>query len=284
MSNTFSFQRFGLLFQQHWGQNGRRYLMSLLALAGLSIGFFAVALLMGGPVFIPALQAIFYFIGLFITGALFNSSLFGALSSQTKGTSFLLLPASQLEKIVLSILFGLILFFIGYTLVFYATDWLMLKLADSIRLREWKVQHGTDAGFQSQHLFHFFKLEAYRQGKTSSNPFPYFHLGFIAMQAAYLTGSIYFGKYAFVKTTISLLVLGAFFTLLIGKLLPMMQPSEVGGQFPLQWRLLNDEIGQQWRYVEVPEWIADIFLFSLKFITAPVLWLAAYFRLKEKQI
>ncbi len=44
-----------------------------------------------------------------------------------KGISYLLLPASTLEKLLAAILYGVVLYFICYTAVFYIVDFVMVQ-------------------------------------------------------------------------------------------------------------------------------------------------------------
>ena len=46
MNQFFNFNRFGLLVAKHWTENKKRYILSLLAFAGLLIACFGIALVM----------------------------------------------------------------------------------------------------------------------------------------------------------------------------------------------------------------------------------------------
>ena len=73
-----------------------------------------------------------YFFGLAIMGCFFGSMLFNELSSGPKAMNYLSFPASHFEKLVCGLLYGVVFFFIAYTVIFYIVDFAMVKFANSI--------------------------------------------------------------------------------------------------------------------------------------------------------
>ena len=81
MNQFFSFDRFSLLVSKHWADNKKRYLLSVLAFAGLLITWFAFTLVieddsdrMSLDVQLPT-----YFFFLFIAGTLYTSQYYSEL-------------------------------------------------------------------------------------------------------------------------------------------------------------------------------------------------------------
>jgi hypothetical protein len=107
--------------------------MSLAAIGGLLILWYSFLMIVDKkhPLNIE-IQAIAYYVGLFLTGCLFASIQFNDLGDGPKGISYLLLPASLFEKLLSAILFSVVLYFICYTAVFYFFDFIMVKMSNSM--------------------------------------------------------------------------------------------------------------------------------------------------------
>src|SRR5688500_15360809 len=106
MNQFFSFHRFTLLVQKHWADNKKRYGLSVLAFAGLLIGWFVLTMFMSeGQLMEVELQLGTFFVLLFVTGTFYASQYFSDLNSKSKAANFLLVPASNLEKFLCSLLY-----------------------------------------------------------------------------------------------------------------------------------------------------------------------------------
>ena len=99
MNQTFSFQRFSLLVGKNWAENKKRYLLSILAyISLLSVWFMFVMLTDSSHPLAKGLQEVTFFFSLFLVGPFFASQFFSDLGSKTKGTNYLMVPASVLEN------------------------------------------------------------------------------------------------------------------------------------------------------------------------------------------
>ena len=114
MNQLFNLQRWFLVLGEHESRNRKRYLLSLMAIAGLIIGFCTFYILAGRRPIPTFLQSSTYFFGLYFSGCLFGSMLFDDLNYGPKGISALLIPASHFEKLMCQLLFGIFIFFIFY--------------------------------------------------------------------------------------------------------------------------------------------------------------------------
>src|SRR5207247_11401316 len=95
MNSVFNFNRWLLLTGKHWNEHMKKYLLSLVAIAGLLIMWFSFMLFVGD--FTPLgenVQIITYYAGLFIVGCLHASFFFSYLADVPWGIHYFLVPAS----------------------------------------------------------------------------------------------------------------------------------------------------------------------------------------------
>ena len=130
MNSVFDFNRWLLYIGKHWNENKKKYLMSLGAIGGLLVLWFSFLLSINVKLPITGeIQAVTFYVGLFLTGCLYASLILVRLSDGPKAIQYLLVPASALEKLLSAILYGVILFFVSYTIIFYTVDFIMVKLS-----------------------------------------------------------------------------------------------------------------------------------------------------------
>jgi hypothetical protein len=251
MNQFFQTRRFSLLVAQHWGENRKRYLLSVLAYTGMLIAWFAFGMLVESDE--PTghdVQHATYFLSLFLGGAVYAGQYFRELRASPGGTGFLMLPASQFEKLLCGLLFTALLFFIVVTAAFYAADALMVFVSNAVR--------GSEGRRMVLNVFtvNFFRFN----DRVTLSFLPCFFLA----QAAIVLGSVYFRKHAFFKTIICGLATWAFLAFLMylayRQLLPRGNPSVP----------LPDAFGQT--------------VGAVIYALPPFLWIATYYRLKATQI
>lgn len=273
MNQTFSFERFSLLVAKHWAENKKRYLLSAVAMIGLLIVWFLFIMLtddhypMAG-----GLQQVTYLFSLFGVGTFYASQYFKDLGSRSKASNFLLIPASSLEKLLCALFYVIVLFFIVFTAVFYLADIIMVTVANAAHL-SYTPDHSAT-------IVNVFTSKEVVDGDGEANF--YFFLIFFTIQSAFLLGSIYFEKYSFIKTAISVFIisLSVFFLMyfFIEELLP--NGSYHNGLIT-SYRIVQD--GND-KLVQLPTWIGSGLKFLFMYAVMPLLWTATYFRLKEKQV
>ncbi|MGC4036660.1 MAG: hypothetical protein QM764_11910 [Chitinophagaceae bacterium] len=284
MNHAFSFNRWLLLVSKHWSENRKKYMLGILAITGVILIWFLFNILMEPSYPMPfGTQVGTYFVGLFIVGCLYASTLFSDLSSKSRGINFLSLPASQLEKTLTALLYGVVIFFVAYTVMFYIADIIMVKIGNSVAQVYWKRNHPNGGTLTPQSVVNIFNLERGKQLPHELNMGLAFVLGYFAVQSAYLLGSVYFTRFSFIKTTVSLLVFVLFIILFVGKVMDSFMPH--GGFYEgfTSYRL-NQNLGEEERIIRLPEWIGSAIIFLFKYAFAPIFWITTYFRVKEKEI
>lgn len=273
MNQFFSFPRLLLLLSKHWADNKKRYGLSVLAFIGLLITWFVFTLLtrldkpMGKEV-----QNITFFFSLFAVGTFYASQYFRDLGSRSKGINFLLVPASAFEKLLCSLLYTALLFFVVFTVAFYLVDALMVAVAHQLPQ---DMASGEKTG-----VVNIFKVVIVRFNKDSTINFLLF---FFSLQSVFLLGSVYFEKYSFIKTIICGFAAGfllfCFLYFFNEYLLP---EGDYPQGFLTSYRVYV--VGGKDRLVQVPRWIGEVFRFLVMYGVAPFMWLVTYYRLKEKQV
>ncbi|MEO5593368.1 MAG: hypothetical protein ABIR15_10045 [Chitinophagaceae bacterium] len=294
MNQLFDAGRWWLLVGKHWSENRKKYTLSLIAIAGLLLFWFIVILAVDGHRGIgTTMQSTTYYFGLFVVGCLYASILFADLGSKTRGLNYLVVPASHLEKLCCSLFYAVILFFACYTAIFYIVDVLVLKTANAIGYSYWAKHHLPTDIFEPQKIVNVFYLPEHSR---SDNDLIYLLMTYFVVQSVFILGSIYFAKFSFIKTVIASLLIGLLITFIVGKLIiPILPPGSYhNGMNSYQAYTVKDTPSGDGimiysdaatdKLVSLPGWINTILLFLLKFAFAPLFWLAAYFRLKEKEI
>ncbi|MGF6845990.1 hypothetical protein QFZ51_001225 [Chitinophaga sp. W3I9] len=268
-NNVFNVRRMQLYLQKHFTDHYRFYGMGMLAVFGLMTGIALLTILVAREPFRQTSDIVgFYYAGMFFCGLLFTSRAFNELGSKEKGVDFLMLPASQFEKfITLFLVTG-----IGYLLFYHISCYLSFKIIESVQLAAF------GRGIVNNYAF----LDDPKEKV-------YIYYGYIILHAAFLLGATYFHKYSFIKTVLSIFVLGfalwlincVIVTLIFGfghdfwkRSMPFLLVSKLEGG-PTSWHT---------KVYLIPEWLQNTYLFMIKFVIAPVLWTIAYFRLKDQEI
>jgi len=280
MNSTFELNRWRLLLSRHWLENQKRYLLSLLAIFGLLLCCFGIAIWFGGEHPLQGnIQYVIYSGGLYLVGCSYASMQFADLSSSAKGIIFLSIPASHFEKLLCAIFYSVILFFTVYTIVFYLVDIPMVKIGNELGYDRFMASdHVPRAGFISDRVI---RMTDYYNGYYNRG-FLFLFIAYFPVQSAFILGSIYFTRYSFIKTTIALLFIWALFTLLIIKVFSNLTPTGWRDENIASWGHI-DELGQINR-IRISPWIEQLLDSLLNYSIPVVLWVITYFRLKEKEI
>jgi hypothetical protein len=268
MTTTFSFPRLLQLIRKQWFENSRLYLFSTLALLGmLGLVMFFWLIADGKNYSEDSLYIIFVF-GIFISGAVFASMAFSMLGNKEKGTYWLAFPASHLEKLICMIFYNVIVFTVVYCACFFLLKSLTVTYVNSLVAGDPQAYTFRRSIWDSNHSF--------------LGLLPYFLYCFFAVQAFYMLGSVYFPRYSFVITTIvgsALIFVFTYYSMSLLKGSFQEGFSWNGGHI----RKYEGDFTSYRRY-DLPPVFTNLIIFGLKYIWAPVFWIVAWFRLKEKQI
>lgn len=257
MNDIFSAPRFGALIRKEIAEHYKGYLMALGLLAG------AIALWVGISNAIiekpmeTDTQYVIFCIFYLVTGILYTSSIFKEMGEKKSATAMLMLPASHFEKFITKWVFSFVFFQVAYVALFYVVMAPMVNVG------------------------HFHGHKATLVDVFSRKDLKYIVFSYAIAHSAALWGAIFFRKLHFIKTGFAalLLVLGLglvnhlLLSALIGK--KLMSAELFGGvRFMDEGNMRSIQLGH-----------GDLFQAVLLGCSIVVLfWVAAYYRLKEKQV
>jgi len=276
----FSFSRFRRLVAVHWAGNKRLYLLALPAIGGLLAAWYSFLLVMDkySPLD-DGIQAFTYYWGLALVGCLYSSTIFAEFGRKAQGIAWLGLPASALEKLLCGMLFSAILCFVGYTLIFYMIDVPLVRIGNELIVAQHRLWPGGYPVLTNA-------VWSLAKGLPGDNPDHDFHVLLICyfmLQAAFALGSVYFNRYAFVKTVVAVMLFILAFTVFEKQPMERILPQEWH-----RYTLSNDWITNgdtlHVRFVRLSPWIIGPFAILALFGIPAVFWVATYFRIKEKQV
>lgn len=271
MHDTLNFRRLGMLIRRHWAENVKFFLLAAIALFGLMAMIFAIWVISGGSSYHEDETWGIFLTGLFITGCIFASISFNALGDKAKGTYWMSLPASHLEKLIVTILFTTVFFFAVYCAVFFPIRQMAFAYIESAAKEEPFKYHLTYINWKGD-----------AEVKIVAR---YFFLCFIAVQSLFLLGSAYFKKFAYVKTVIC----GAVFVFLFVWMMTGIDEKMFNKFGQVSWNVFEVRLhdysgGNPTKLYKVSELSKDFSLFMFQYMWAPVFWLVTWFRLKETEI
>lgn len=280
MNQTFNFQRWSLLVGQHWAENRKRYLLSIAAYASLLLVWFVFIMMTDeyDPLAKGLQQVTFYF-SVILIGPFYASQFFSQLSSKAKGTNYLMVPASSLEKLLCSLFYVIIFFPLVLIAAFYFVDTLAVFIAN--------VTHpGYNGVVDHQGVLLKAKVaNVFSSARQNDREALYYGtLMFFALQSVALLGSVYFGKYSYIKTAITLTLVFLFFALVLNFFMKAIMPSgHIQGTFT-KYIFYSGNNFNAGRMVQLPKWVEKVIEFLISYAFPPIFWTATYFRLKEKEV
>jgi glucan phosphoethanolaminetransferase (alkaline phosphatase superfamily) len=218
-----------------------------------------------------------FFFSLFAIGSFYASQIFRDLGSRSRGINYLMVPASAMEKLLCSLTFGVVLFFLVFTAAFYLADGLMVLIANA--LHPSYNEAGPEGTQVKASLINVFN---YNEPGQKNNINLYILLFFLAIQSLFILGSVYFEKYSFIKTAISMFVSMLIFFLLLYLFNESLMPNGGFHKGFSAYRVIEDNNKEV--LVELPQWIGPLLRGILMYALPPFFWTVTYFRLREKQV
>jgi hypothetical protein len=257
MKNQFNARRFALLFRKHTSENYKAYLMSLVVLVGaMFVIMGAIAYMSGEPLTVNIQGALFAFF-LMATGTVYSSTVFSSLGESKKAISYLTLPASTLEKYLVGWVYSFLLFSVVFFAAFYVAAGTIVHLDTRSK--------------QAPELINIFT-------RNSQDYLIYVLYAFV--NAIALVGAIFFKKGHFIKTAF-LGFIAVFLVAVLNKIsLEMLLGRKLTNAMPFGKATFNDESNSYFT-VELPETQAIMLVYMTMAI---IIWVAAYYKLKEKQL
>jgi hypothetical protein len=281
MNQSFNFSRWRKLVSGHWVENRKRYLLAILAIGGLLAAWYSFMLVMDkhNPMNIST-QFLTYHCGLYFVGCLYASSLFSELSNRAEGIHYLSVPASHLEKLLCALFFGVFLFFVAFTLVYYIVDIPMVHVANRINAQEGFKQRIGSFWSRPDEIFNAFS------GKIAMGldiRYDQFILVYLAIQSAFILGSVYFTRYAFIKTIVAVLLFAHVLLIFVNKGVAAHLPHGWYMHTLFSWQQEMDGADGT-RMVRLSGWMEDGLGFLMQYSIPFIFWWITYIRLKEKEV
>lgn len=258
MNNFFSFQRFCSLFVKHTTEHYRIYLMSIAVLAGVILlgGAFLFFVIPEPPD--PGLQTAIFVILMLVAGTIFTSTVFSDFGEKNKAMAALTLPATAFEKLLVGWVYSYPVFLLIYSSVFY------LGLIGLGSAKHWGPNQ------------HFILFSIPQSGFYTVLTI------YTLLHAIALFGAIFFNKLHFIKTGFAFFigyVLMVIFNTLLLKILIGLDVIKAA----IPFGYLNFSVGNKY-YSIVAKAIPSQAILIVLFVSAVLIWVSAYFRLKEKQV
>jgi hypothetical protein len=166
-----------------------------------------------------------------------------------------------------------VLFFVGFNLVFYLVDIPMVHLSN--RLSEYYHRSSPHAAI----VFNAFTAEG---GPPMESNFHVFLFGYFTIQSAFILGSVYFARYAFLKTVIAVLLFLLALVLFISNGLPILHPPGWEAGLLSWWERVSP--ADEGRTVRLPASARELLTCLMRYGLPLILWFIAYVRLKEKEV
>lgn len=260
MNNTVDLNRFGMLFKKHTVEHFRFYAMSLVVLGGVMMLVFSFdAAARGNYELSRGDQMGFFFLFLLLGGSIFASTVFSDLGEKRRAIQSLMLPASAIEKYLVGWIYTVVIYPLLCISCFYVIDCFFVFVVNGKSDAELVNVFSTNN--DSHVLFGIYGL----------------------LNSLSLFGAVFFEKLHFVKTAFLFFVALAV-TIFINKaLLQMLIPEETRAMLPFAQVGLGKR-GMAYAEILLPFGVQEIYVSVVLISTMLLFWLAAYFRLREKQI
>ncbi|HTE02032.1 MAG TPA: hypothetical protein VK668_22240 [Mucilaginibacter sp.] len=258
MNNTFNITRFGRLFVKHTAEHYKNYLMSLTVLMGvLVLGGSFLVYLMPGPLDV-GVQSVLFVLILLLAGTMFTSTIFADYGDKNKAITSLTLPASHLEKFLVAWVYSYLLFQVIFTGSYYLVLLFLIN-----------VKHFPG---QTSEMFNVFD----NQGGGIL-----IYLVFALLHSIAFFGAIFFKKLHFIKTAFVFFISIAVLIIINKIMLGILLGKEVMATPPFGDARLIENGKVSDIYLDHQDSSIVLWLMA---VLVPIFWVAAYFRLKEKQV
>lgn len=262
MSNFFSPARFSRLFIKHSQEHYARYLMSMVVLVGVMVMGGSFLIYMINTSLDPVFQMLLYAWLLLLGGTIFTSTIFAEYGSSKKVITKLSLPASHFEKYLVAWLYSFVILFIMVTVSFYGVMAFLIN-----------VKHFPQ---QRPELFNLLQ-------RPGALQFPIIFIVLVLyslLHSIIFYGAIHFKSLHFIKTAFLFFI--AIAVMMCGNklLYDLLFKKDTIAGLPFT----NVAYLEKGRVVVIN--LADnkeFYSLIMYMVLAVMFWIAAYFRLKEKQ-
>lgn len=273
MNNTFNINRFGLLLKRQWLEFGRIYLITLGVAFGVIATFYMVAIWPSFREVSPEIglhfrEPLFLIFG-FLFISVIASNYFAHFGQKSKTVIDLLIPASTFEKFLAAVLFTAVLTVVSYLAIFYITDMgFVVKLRSTyntvITTKSFNDAAGEVTITRDKYEFFF--------SKHRDDLFPPLFVAPAFITSIFLLGSIYFNKFHYIKTAISVMIFCGIWAYIVVNTIEFLTRNRHAKEDAFFIRHGPDKDPFLW-----------VFALLLLVLTC-IFWSITYVRLKEKEV
>jgi hypothetical protein len=256
MSNVFNFRRFTQLFITHTITNYRKYLMSFAVLMGILFLFLVFVVSRRNFVLLDEARYVYFTVFLFLGAAVFTTGIFSNLGDNRKAIVYLMLPASNVEKLLVAWLYTFVLFLLLYIPGFCMIDLLIFSLSKKDIADFDFLDFGTNF-----HALTFF-------------------LAFGLLHSMAFLGAVYFKRLHFIKTAFTVFVFVLLIILINKFMLNMLITSNIEVGEPFGSLAIYEGSESYYMKGSPMVWLVPYMTGGI----AVLLWLGAYFKLRETEI
>ncbi|WP_316793837.1 hypothetical protein [Pedobacter frigoris] len=258
MNNTFSFSRFAKLSKRHAVAHYKPYLMSLLIMIATLFLFLGYASTTQNSFFGIEQYSVFMIL-LFTLGAIFTSGIFSEFSNPSKSISFLMLPGSSLEKWLVGWLYSFLIFLVVYIMAFYLTDVIVVNISNTFSKHPQKLMNLFDPEL------HFWRDL----------------MMFTLIHSLSLFGALFFNKHHFLKIATLFVIFYIGLIFLNASFLNVFISKDISAGGLFSEISLNEN--KSYYAVQASDLIKSSLPYLL-FVVTSLIWTAAYYKLKEKEV
>lgn len=253
-------QRFLRLLSKQTKENYKTYLMSLAVMAGI------LSILMGLIVYANSgelhvnVQSAFFINFLLFSGAIFTSMIFSDLGNKKKAIPALTLPVSNFERFLVGWVYSFLIFQVVFVICFYVIDFILITIGNADLLVKNSLLGSTTEPTEIKMAF----------------------MLYIFIHAITFLGAIYFERLHFIKTAF------VFFIFVIALVL-INQPfvkilfDNMEGVKGIPFVGINIRTNNNAFMISPDEGVNLVSGIMAVSVTC-LLWTAAFFKLKEKQV
>jgi len=259
MNNTFSFARFLRLFNKHTREQYKAYLMSAAVLAGVLVLTLGLITYSNDGSLPARVQLTTFGIFLLFSGTIFTSMVFLELGNQKKAIPALTLPVSHFERFIAGWIYSFVIFQLVFFILFFAIDILVLSLGNINPLVHNELLRMDPKDLETDVIY----------------------LGFMFLNSAALLGAIYFQKMHFIKTAFALFIFVAIVSVINAIMVHLLFGSNIHAGAPFKGIFIEEN--SHYFHLQPTDGGQAIFV-ALICTLVVVLWITAFFRLKEKQV
>jgi hypothetical protein len=257
MNNTFNIQRFSRLLNKQTKDNYASYLMSLVVLIGILVITMGITCLLDKGRFDSGTQVGFYATFLILAGSIFTSMVFSDLGDKKKAIPALTLPVSHFEKFLVGWLYSFIIFFLVFTLSFAVVNFLVITVGNNYQI----VQN------------------EFMKPKLDSTPTYAILMAYCLLHAVALFGAIYFARLHFIKSSFAFFISLFLIWMADQPIARVVFGDAKVWAVPFVGVLVPDGRGNS-----LIRFDQNALVYSVIIAVIILLWTAAYFKLKEKEV